>query len=184
MDIRFSGKNLKVTKGVKEHMNDRIGKLEKYSPKIVESHVVISKEKHNYTAHITLLGKNFRAFGEGDHKDNLYAAIDQAVDRVQKQLKKHREKVKDHYKQHGENVVPMKEKVANRIMKRGLEDADRPVVVRMPSYVLKPMSVDEASMQLEMKNQEFIVFSNAETSLPNVIFKLADGNHGLIEPTV
>lgn len=184
MDIRFSGKNLRVTKAVKEHMDERISKLEKYSPKIVESHVVIAKEKHNYSAHITLLGKNFRAFGEGDHKDNLYAAIDKAVDRVQKQLKKHREKVKDHHKEHGVNVKPMKEKVAEKIMARGLDDDEAPFIVRMPSYTPAIMSVEESSMQLEMKGHEFLVFTNAETNVLNVIFKLADGNHGLIEPKI
>ena len=98
MDIRFVGKNLTVTEGMKEHLREKLIKFEKYAPRLVESHVVLKKEKYLFIAEITLLAKNLRAYGEGTAKDNIFAAIDQGYSRVEKQLKKFREKIKDHHK--------------------------------------------------------------------------------------
>ena len=85
-----------VTEGIKDWIFRKASKLEKYVPRIVESHVIVKKEKYLYVAEITLLAKHLRVFGEGRDKDNLYTAIDQACDRVAKQLKKYREKIKSH----------------------------------------------------------------------------------------
>ena len=100
MDIRFSGKNISVTEGMREHLKEKILKLDKYAPRIVEAHAVVKKEKYVYIAEITLLAKHLRAYGEGKAKENVFTAIDQAAVKIEKQLKKFREKIKDHHK-HG-----------------------------------------------------------------------------------
>ena len=97
MEIRITGKNLTVTEGVKNWVERKVSKLEKYAPRLVESHVIVKKEKHFYVAEITILAKHLRAYGEGKDKENLYTAIDWACDRVVKQLKKFREKIKSHH---------------------------------------------------------------------------------------
>lgn len=96
MEIRITGKNLSVTQGIKDWVLRKAGKLEKYLPRIVESHVILKKEKYFYVAELTLLAKHLRVFGEGQDKENLYTAIDLACDRVAKQLRKYREKIKSH----------------------------------------------------------------------------------------
>ncbi len=101
MDIRFIGKNLTITEGMKDHLREKLSKFEKYAPRLVESHAVLKKEKYLFGAEITLLAPNFHAYGESLRKDNIYAAIDQAYMRVEKQLKKYREKIKDHHKKSG-----------------------------------------------------------------------------------
>lgn len=100
MDIRFSGRNLAVTEGMKQHLQEKLAGLEKYAPRLVESHVILKKEKYLFIAEITLSAKNFRAYGEGRSKDNIFVSMDQAYLRIEKQLKKFREKLKDHHK-HG-----------------------------------------------------------------------------------
>ena len=97
MDIRFVGKHLAVTEGMKEHLRGKLSKLEKYAPRLVESHVVLKKEKYIFEAEITLLAKNFHAYGDGRRKENIFAAIDVAYGRIEKQLKKFREKIKEHH---------------------------------------------------------------------------------------
>lgn len=180
MDVRCVGKNLKVTKEMKDHVEDKISRLGKFAPRTVQAHVVLGKEKYIYYAHVTVQGKNLQAYGEGKQKENLFAAVDQAVERVSKQLKKFRDKIKDHHKEHGENAQPPKVKTARQIMRR--EKSAGPSIVEMPSYAPKPMSIEEASMQLAIGKEPFLVFSNAATSKPSVIFKRPDGNHGLIQP--
>ena len=96
MEIRITAKSMDVTEGIKDWVFRKVSKLDKYVPRIVESHVFVKKEKYFYVAEITLLAKHLRIFGEGQDKDNLYTAIDLACDRVAKQLRKYREKVKSH----------------------------------------------------------------------------------------
>lgn len=88
---------MEVTEPVKNWVQKKTEKLEKYVPRLVESHVIVKKEKYLCIAELTVLGRNLRVYGEGRDKDNLFTAIDQAVDRVTKQLKKIREKVKNHH---------------------------------------------------------------------------------------
>ena len=101
MEIRITGKNIAVTDGVKEWVDRKVSKLEKYAPRLVESHVILKKEKHFYVAEVTTLAKHLRVYGEGRDKENLYTAIDWACDRVVKQLKKFREKIKSHHDSEG-----------------------------------------------------------------------------------
>lgn len=96
MEIRITGKSLEITQGIKDWIHRKASKFEKYVPRLVESHFIVKKEKYFYVAEATVLAKHLRVFGEGSDKDNLYTAIDLACSRVEKQLKKFREKIKSH----------------------------------------------------------------------------------------
>jgi putative sigma-54 modulation protein len=182
MDIRFSGKNLSVTNGMKEHLTEKLVKLGKYAPRLVEAHAILKKEKHYYEAEVTLLGKNLRVYGEARSKENVFSAIDQAYSRVEKQLKKSREKVKNHHKKGRVEKIPNRmewEVDSGKPSKGTVEDR---AIVRSPTFAPKPMSVEEASLQLELSAEPFLVFRDATHQKVSVIFKRADGNHGLVEP--
>ncbi len=184
MDIRFSGKKMSVTDGMQEHFKGKLLRLEKYAPKIVESHVVLKKEKYGFEAEITLLSKHFRAYGAGKDKANVYTAIDQAYDRVEKQLKKHRDKEKMHYKGHSVEAKVPKLRAAKEAnaLPRGEARGMRPMIIPSDEFAVKPMSPEEASLQLAVNGRSFLVFLNAGTQQVNVLYVLSDGNHGLVEP--
>jgi putative sigma-54 modulation protein len=182
LDIRFLGKNLQVTEGMKEHFRDKLVKLEKYASRLIESHVVLRKEKHYFEAEITLLAKHFRAFGDGRSKENIFTAIDDAYVRVEKQLKKFREKVKGHHVKESRKNSPRKLKT--REIAEDWPLAPKPEIVRTDDFSAKPMSPDEASMQLNLSKEDFLVFLNSQNQQVNVIYKRKDGDHGLIEPEV
>ncbi len=180
MEARFSGQGLTVTQGMREHMLEKLSKLDRYAPRLVESHVILKKEKYVFWAELTLSAKNFRAYGEAKSKENVYAAMDLAYSRVEKQLKKYREKVKAHHK--GEKGGAPKERAARQIFEKEAIASEKPEIVRTGDFAVKPMSIEEASLQLELSPNPFLVFSNASTKQVNVIYKRGDGNHGLIEP--
>ncbi len=181
MDIRFAGKNLSVTDGMKEHLREKLSRFEKFLPRLVEAHVILNKEKYFYEAEVTVLAKNLKAFGEASSKANVYAAIDQACERVEKQLKKFREKVKDHHKKSSD--LPGKGRRSSKLLQEAAPlNERRPSILRENAFAPKPMSPEEASLQLELEADDFVVFENAKTNQVNVIFKRKDGNHGLIEP--
>ena len=188
MDIRVSGKNLSVTEGMREHLREKLLKLEKYAPRLVESHAVLVKEKYLYEAEITLLAKHLRAYGEGRSKENIYTAIDMAYGRIEKQLKRYRERVKDHYKGlndkglNGGGAEGKRRIAAAKAAEEPVLVEKKPSIVRSRSFAVKPMSPEEASLQLEISPEPFLAFLNAATKKVNVIFKRQDGNHGLVEP--
>lgn len=178
MDIRITGKQLTVTAGMKEHLYEKLPKLEHYAPRIVEAHVILKKEKYLFVAEITVLAKNFRAYGEAKTKDNMFTAMDQAYDRVEKQLKRFREKLKDHHK-HGSSVKRSAEKISKEMDRIDEE----PSIIRSKSFLApEPMFLEDASQQLRDSSKPFLVFQNASTQKVSVIFKREDGNHGLVEP--
>lgn len=182
MDIRFLGKNLQVTEGMKEHLREKVSKLEKYAPRLVETHAVLRKEKHYFEAELTLLAKNFRAFGDGRSKDNIFTAIDEAYARVEKQLKKFREKVKRHHIKEERKDSPAKLKLkAGARLGFGDPDQERPEIVKADDFSPKPMTPEEASLQLELSKENFLVFLNPKTQQVQVLYKREDGKHGLIE---
>lgn len=111
MDVTFTGKKLSVTAGIKDHIREKLARLEKYSPRLVESHVILKKEKYLYETEITLLASRFYAYGKGASKENIYTAIDQAYARIEKQLKRYREKVKDHHKKAVQRIKGESEEV-------------------------------------------------------------------------
>ena len=181
MDIRVSGKNMTVTEGMKEHLRSKLVKFEKYAPRLVESHVVFKKEKYFFIAEVTLTAKNLRAYGEGTSKESMFTAIDQACSHVEKQLKKFREKIKDHHQQAHAAVGA---KLAALVSSQG--PVETPEIIQViPSRAFvspKPMFPEDASIQLRESQKPFLVFKNAVTQKLNVIFKREDGHHGLVEP--
>ncbi len=176
MDIRISGKNFEVTAGMKEHLQEKLLKLDKYAPRIIEAHVILKKEKYLYVAEVTLLGKNLRPYGEASSKENIFTAMDQACVKIEKQLKKFREKVKSHHKGNFKEARKEKEVLL------GVSEGDEPQVIRSRSFAAKPMSIEEANMQFKLSTKPFLVFKNSSTQKVNVMFKREDGNHGLVEP--
>ena len=181
VDIRFSGQNLKITAGMKEHLGERLPKFEKYAPRIVEAHVFLKKEKYIFKAEITLATKDFHAFGMGEAKDNIFAAMDEAYERVEKQLKKFRSKSKGHHNKSAK-VSAKVARALGMIEEESILPEGHPKIVRTSAVGPKPMSVEEASLQLEISPETFLVFMNQDTNIVNVIHKRKDGSHGLIEP--
>jgi len=178
VDIRFTGQNLRVTSGMKEHLEERLPKLEKYAPRIVESHVFLKKVKYLFVAEITVLTKDFRAFGKGSSKDNIFTAMDEAYNRTLKQLKKYCARKKNHHQKEGRSLL----RAAQMGEAESELEAKRPKLVRTEDFAPKPMSAEEASLQLRLVKESFLVFLNSSTDRVNVIYKRKDGNHGLIEP--
>jgi len=181
VDIRFSGQNLKITAGMKEHLEERLPKFEKYAPRLVEAHVFLKKEKYIFRAEITLAAKDFHAFGAGEAKDNIFAAMDEAYERVEKQLKKFRSKSKGHHTQSAKGSAKIA-RALGMIETESILPEGHPKILASKSFAPKPMSFEEASLQLEISSEAFLVFVNQDTSKINVIHKRKDGNHGLIEP--
>lgn len=183
MKTSYLGKNFDVTGGMKEHLKEKMSKLDRFGAKLVESHIVLKKEKYIFEAEITLLGKNLRVFGDGKSKENIYTAIDLAASRIETQLKKFHGKATEHHRGLRAKRAAPKVELAEKLNASKRESvAGQSRIVASEEYESKPMSSEEASMQLEISEDVFLVFLNAKTKKPCVIYKRKDGHYGLIEP--
>ena len=175
MKLNFTGKNMDITEALKDVTNKKMGKLEKYFQKDIEGDIVFSTEKNRQIIEVTinLPGTILRA---EESSDDIYAAIDKAVDVLERQIRKHKTKLQRRYNNgetiRFENIMPLE------------EEDDRPKVVKIKRFDMKPMNVEEAILQMELLRHNFFVFMNADSDDLNVLYKRKDGNYGLIEPEI
>lgn len=176
MQIRTTARHFELTPGIKDHVEERLGRLSKYSRPILKAHAVLSVEKHRHTAEITLSGKGFRLVGSGV-ADDMFAAIDQGVARLESQVKRQKDKV----------VTRKTRKTRNAQLKvldsgsvgRGDEEHD---VIESTAVPIRQMTVDEAILELETSKVTFLVFENGGTDRVSVVYRRADGHFAVIEP--
>lgn len=175
MNITVNGRNVEVTPALKKYAEDKIGRFDRYLTKITEAVVTLSVQKHMHKAEVQIKANGTHLQAESVTEE-LYASIDEVVDKLDRQIKKLKDKLagkrKGEKTVRGEEAPPMVEEPAS----------DEKLIIAREQQDLKPMPPEEAAMQLSMDDRDFFVFNNAESGNVNVIYKRKDGNIGLIEP--
>ncbi|MGI6587224.1 MAG: ribosome hibernation-promoting factor, HPF/YfiA family [Peptococcia bacterium] len=175
MKFQFRGKNIQVTNALKEHAEKKLGKLDKYFDTPPEAIVTLTVEKERQRVEVTIPLNGYLLRGEEETHD-MYSSVDQVVDKLEKQMKKYKTRLSK--KNKGASI---KDLVANSVEK---VEEEGPRLVRTKRFAMKPMSVEEALMQMNLLGHSFFVFTNAETEEVNVVYCRKDGNYGLIEPVI
>ncbi len=178
MQIQVTFRHVEPSEALKEYANDKVGKIQKYLDGPVEAQVTLGVEKHRHMADVVIYASGFKIHGQETTGD-LYSAIDLVMDKLDKQVKRYREKLK--------RIVRVQPQVAEMPYKVDVFEAEslaeeQPRVIKTQQLTAKPMDADEAAMQLDLSQGDFLVFINARTEVLNVIYRRADGNFGLIEP--
>lgn len=177
MQVSVTFRHMEPSSALKSYAQERITRLEKYVDRPMEGQVTLSVQKFRHIVEVVLNADGIRITGDESHED-MYAAIDLVVDKIERQVKKYRQKIRKHKPAPGKEIRWRREIYEQA----SFGDEDVPVVVRTESYFVKPMSIDEAAMQMDLTQQEFLVFNNASTQMVNVIYRRRDGNYGLIVP--
>lgn len=179
MEIRLKGKNMEVPSAIKDYALKKIGRLEKFlNGQIHLTEVEFSGTNNpsvaaSKTVEVTLHTKG-ALFRAKESSFNMQASIDLVVDKLEKQIKKFKDK---HYaslyahKTHSEKTTSKKETST---------ESQLPIV-KVKKLALKPMSVAEAAEQMELLGHTFFIFNNQDTDAVNVLYKRTDNNYGLIE---
>jgi putative sigma-54 modulation protein len=168
---------MEPTESLRVYAVEKLSKIKKYLDSPFEAHVVLEVEKFRHMADVTVSmdGTWIKAVEEtGD----MYSAIDQVMDKIEKQVKRHRSKIKN---RRGENIKGGEDLETDLIPETLPPSAEEPVI-DVERLVAKPMDPEEAAMQLSLSPQDFLVFRNSRSREINVIYKRRDGNLGLIEP--
>jgi putative sigma-54 modulation protein len=169
-------RDMKIGTGEGESPNP-IFELKEYQEVIYANFRIFQKFRH--TADVTISANGMKIKAQEETGD-LYSAIDMVMDKIEKQIKRHREKIKEHKP---EGKTKGQAEVKKTLDERESEEEGSPQIVKTESILAKPMDAEEASLQLKLSNDEFLVFTNSKTRLINVLYRRKDGNFGLIEPT-
>ena len=172
MDITVTFRHVDSTESLKEYAEEKLSKMDKYFDYPIEAHVVLAVEKFRRIADVNL-NVNGTVIKAEEETEDMYSSIDQVMDKIEKQVKRFRDK-----------------KIKRRPgSSRGMEDSDESADtvpeepgIEVEKLVAKPMDPEEAAMQFSMSQQDFLVFRNSRSNEINVIYKRKDGNYGLIEP--
>ncbi|MCL2678205.1 MAG: ribosome-associated translation inhibitor RaiA [Clostridiales bacterium] len=168
MKITVKGRNLEVTPALRDYLEKRLNKFDKLMD-VDEAVVVLQVNKERHKAEVTLSADNRILRGEQEGYD-MYACIDSVAEKLENQFGKYKSRLSKKGRGNKELPAAAYEALA--------EDA----VIRIKSFSLKPMSAEEAVMQMNLLGHAFFAFTNEESSQVNVVYQRKDGGFGLLEP--
>jgi len=175
MEFKIIGKNIEVTDGLRAHVEDKLGRLEKYFTSETKVNVTLSVEKDRQKIEVTIPVKGSIIRSEQVSND-LYVSIDLVEEVIERQLKKYKNKLVDQEK----NAGYFKQEYVDK----DFADDDEIKIIRSKKFDIKPMYPEDACVQMELLGHSFYVFVNAESDQVNVVYKRKGNTYGLIEPEV
>ena len=179
MNIRISGKEVKATEAIKEYINKKIGRLEKFFGDNADVTVTIRNEKNMQKAEMQIVHNGGDIYRAEAKEHDLYASIDKDLDIIEGQIRKSKAKKG---KTNKEDSIKFKDEIRESKTKITIENE----ITKVIAYDIKPMSPEDAKMKLQERPKDvFLTYVNITTGKVNVIYKLKDGkNYGIVEPEI
>lgn len=175
MRITITGRNIDLTQGLKDAVEEKLSKLEKYFKPDTDVYVTLSVEKERQKIEVTIPTKGHVIRSEQVSSD-MYVSIDLVEEVIERQLRKYRTKLSSKKIAAAELFTP------EFLEADDLEDDEEVKIVRTKRFGMKPMYPEDACIQMELTGHDFFVFRNAETDEVNVVYKRKGNTYGLIEP--
>jgi putative sigma-54 modulation protein len=175
MQIDITFKNMESSDALKDYAFKRLSKMERYIDRTGEAHIVLSIEKRRHKADVTFTADG-TVINAVEITEDLYAAIDMVMDKLERQIKKHKQKMQDKKSQGKSTPEEAVEAPSPKTTRKA-----RPRIVRERNYFVKPMNLDEAILQLNLDPASFIIFQNTESNQINLLYKRPDGDLALVE---
>lgn len=187
MQLNITFRHLDPIDSLKNYAREKVERVNKYLDKATEAHVVLSLERHLHHADISIHSGSFLLRGK-ERSEDMYASSDLAMDKIERQLKRYKEKLKHHHGRerihHRQGLVDQR-KVRHQVFEGNgkvaeISDAAQKIV-KTNEFLAHPMAMEEAIMQMDLMNNDFYVFTNSTTMEMNVVYHRKDGTIGLIE---
>jgi putative sigma-54 modulation protein len=177
MTFEYTGRHVEVTPAIRNHVEEQFKKLKPlFNGNEIPVHVTLAVEKNRQTGEVIVHWMN-HTIKASDTNADMYMALSRAIGKIEKQALKLKKKIVD--RKH----TSVKTSVAAPNPDGNLKAAPAPVrIINARRYSVKPMTAEEAALNLSAKSDSFIVFRDADTSRVGVLYKRQDGNFGLIEP--
>ena len=182
MKVTYSGHNIKITDDIHEYILRRADKIEARFDSMQELNVVLKSEKHRFDAEMIVTAPRVSFYAKSETHEVL-SALDTVTDKILSQIRRYRDRVKDR-----RNIAPHREVVARLNPDEGEtplegEDVGAPVVVStQDKFASKPLTLAEATTELQASNSGLLLFLNAETRQVNLLYEMTKGTYGWVEP--
>ena len=180
--IQVTGRHVSITDAIKSYAESRVEHIHLDYPKIIDVQVILDVEKHRHFAEIVLHCSNHITIEASHECDDMYAAIDGVIAKITRQMRKFKTKLLRSHRPRGKDIKHLEEQVLHVDETFEKHEEAEPQVIKTERYPVKPMFVDEAVLQIEMSNRQFVVFLNAKSEQVNILYRRKDGGYGLIEP--
>mgnify|MGYP002868718119 CR=1 FL=1 len=175
MEFNIHGDKIKITSAMKDYIEEKLGRLEKYleNSENVRANVIAKVNGHQQTMEITIPLKSFILRSE-ETQDDFYAAVDKTVDKLERQIRKNKTKLKS-------RAAKPSYDFNFAMIEVDKEEKEETKVVKRKTIEVKPMDEEEAILQMELLGHQFYMYKDADTNKPAVVYKRKDGNYGVIE---
>ncbi|CAM4256512.1 ribosome hibernation-promoting factor, HPF/YfiA family [Lacicoccus alkaliphilus] len=178
------GENIEVTDAIRSHIEEKVGKLERYFNDVPNTHAHVNIKTYNNSqgkVEITIPMKGLTLRAEERH-DDLYAAVDLIVDKLERQIRKHKTKINRKFREKDpETELELFRAVENDNGDSPEQSDDGIEIVRTKEFTLKPMDSEEAVLQMNMLGHDFFVFNDRETEGTSIVYRRRDGKYAVIE---
>jgi putative sigma-54 modulation protein len=190
MNLVVKGKNFVISDRIRDYVEKKIGKLDRYLPEIDEARIEITQEKTKSNKDRNVVQVTLRTNGTILRAENrseaIYGSIDAVVDKIHRQIVRYKGKRVDRW--HG-NMNKQQRQVQNDVMPEldavamaAIAEEEGREIVRRKRFLMNPMTEQEAIEQMELLGHSFFVFYNVDISRINVLYRRADNNYGLLDP--
>jgi len=184
LHVIVQGKHIQVTPALREYAEEKLGRIVRYFDQVHDAQVVLSVERRGdlgkaQVVEVTVHGDGVVLRGEEASSD-MYASIDLVAVKLKKQIEKYRSKFIDRRRIAESRKKTAQIAASRRALRR--PDVRESQVVRVKRFAMKPMTAEDAALQLELLGHDFFVFRNAKTMEVNVVYRRTAGNYGVIEP--
>jgi len=176
MQISVTFRNMEPSDALRDYASDKIQRLKKYMAEPVDVHVVLAKHKYRNQAEVKVTSHGVVMKGV-EHTEDMYSSIDLVMDKIERQARKRKDKIREFRPVSlGDEIM-----VRHGVLDQAVVEEEGPRIINTQEFSAKPMSVEEGVEQMNLMNNDFLVFLNASTQDVNVIYRRRDGNVGLIE---
>ena len=197
MQLSITFRHMDASDFLKSYAREKVERVNRYLDRAGEAHVTLSLERHLHNADIVIHSGSWVLRGK-EKSEDMYASIDLAMDKIERQLRRYKDKLKNHHDkrfEHHQDGVVQQHKIRHNVIEvltPNHEEAQTeapatpaepvvPRVIRSNEFLARAMSIEEAVMQMDLMNNDFLVFTNAETREMNVVYRRKDGHYGLLE---
>lgn len=184
LTFNIRGENIEVTPAIREYVESKISKLERYFNNDMDATANVNLKIYNdkrTKVEVTIPMKRLTLRAE-ERNDDLYAGVDAIVDKLERQIRKHKTKVNRKFRDREGVGLYFATAPATETGATAVEEAeDELQIVRTKQFSLKPMDDEEAILQMNLLGHDFYIFTDAETDETNIVYRRKDGKYGLIE---
>lgn len=183
MKINISGRHIQITEDIRSYIEKRASKIQGIFKSILDLHIVIEHEKRRYFTEITLAMRRATFHAQSETYD-LFISLDTVMDKIEKQIRRHKERVKDwrHRQPQRDAIAQLHHEEGELPLAEVSTDAPLQLVRAPEKFASKPMTVEDAAMQLQSSGDFLLLFLNSETNQINVLYEKDGDAYEWVEP--